>query len=268
MRKRKRKYTWFPNFGSASQNVESVPSFTGLKAQLTVPPNGDIVVALNPMVTDPPLEGEDINRDTDRLVQVLGNEYIIRRIVGRCFLSCDTPADDDPAAIFPKTFLIGVGFFVARANDTGSGGGHNTPIGSATNPEAVDNYSTLALDTDREPWMFFRTYILSSGRLSDPAGTGTVQTRPWTPSSVTTGVGGPKDNLLMSGLMSPHFDVKSMRRVRDDERLFVSFSARTLDNEFLPADGRPNTVAPEGVSMYLDYRVLGALRRAKSRSNF
>lgn len=261
MRKRRgrKKFTWLPVRGSAAR-LELVPPFNQLLAQLTVPPNGDVVTGIAPLTIDTPLEGTDITSD-DQLNEVIGSEYVVERIVGRCFLSADQPDDDAPAAINPKTFLIGAGFFVARANDSSSGGGQDTPIGSATAAERQGNYSVLSVDTVREPWMWHRTWILNTGRVT--ANLAAFQL-PF--SNLLVDVA--KHNLNMSGLMSPHFDVKSVRRVRQDERLWFAISARTLDNEWTNTGSIPNNTAVNGVTVVLDYRILGALRKAQNRSNF
>lgn len=261
MRKRRRKrYTWFPNIGSAA-TIELVEPFSQLLFTITPPANGGLVSAVSPLTIDSPLEGTAVSAD-DQLSEVLGNEYVIERIVGKCFLSCQSPADDPPGTIFPKSYLIACGFFVARANDDASGGGVNTPIGSASQPELNDNYGPLSLDTVREPWMWRRSWILSTGR---PDPNSAIRPHPF------VGLGGfglTQSNLLHgSALDGPHIDIKSVRRVRQDERLWFSVSARTLDNE-LGASGSPNTVAVDPVAGVLDYRVLGALRRARNSSSF
>lgn len=267
-RRRRAKYTWFPNLGSAAVNELTEP-YQQLFFTMDLPPNGGLVTVVNPVTIDTPLEGTDITAD-DQLVEVIGNEYVIERIVGKLFLSCQAAADDPPATIFPKTVLIGAGFAVARANDTNSGGGLNTPIGSATLTERNDNYGPLSLDTIREPWMWRRTWILSTGRAPPQAGPG-IGT-PFAPILDTTSGASsfpPTTNLLHgSALDGPHLDVKSVRRVRQDERLWFCVSARTLDNEFVAFAQLPNTVGANIVAGILDYRVLGALRKAKARSNF
>lgn len=255
-RRRRQKFTWLPNSGSSAVITEDQP-FSQLVANLTIPPDGGLVTAISIVTHDTPQEGDSLGANV-ALSTILGNEYIVKRIVGRCFLSAQAPADDPPTTVFPKTLLIGVGFFVARANDEQSGGGNQQPIGSASAAEARDNYNPLSLDTTREPWMWQRTYILSTGRAdnSDPS-----LPVPFSDFfSLTT-------NTWMSGLMSPHFDIKSARRVRQDERLFFAIGARTLDNEW-PTNHVPNQVLTSGVALVLDYRILGALRKAYNRSNF
>lgn len=263
-RKRRTRYTWFPIIGSDGPG-ETGDDFNTLHAELTIAPDGSTTVAINPLIPDVPLEGNAIPTGSPgQLVGALGQEYVIERIVGNCFLSVSGPADDAPAAVFPKTFLIGVGIFVARANDDTSGGGAGQPIGSATAAERNGNYSPLSPDPIREPWMYRNTWLLATGRQdSNP----NAQWVHFNGDGQQAGISLHTTNTYSSGKAGPHFDVKSVRRIHTDERLWLVLAARTLDNEFVPGV-QPNTVLPEGVAMVFDYRVLGALRRAHNRSNF
>lgn len=271
-RKTKRKFTWFPTIGVAGPEGTQ-DEFNGLVAELTVPPNGSTVVAINPMVPDVPMEGDEIDVNAPgQLVQAIGQEYFIERIVGNAYVGVSGPADDNPAAIFPKTIEVGLGLFVARANDADVGGGANTPIGSATLAERIENYSPLGVDAIREPWMFRRTWILNTGR-PEPSVAG--QPPIFGPNIESAGgnlhtsaFGAPKTNIWYGSLgTGPFVDVRSVRRVGNDERLFVALAARTLDGLFISGQV-PNTTLAEGVGLVFDYRVLGRLTRARGKSTF
>lgn len=273
MPKRRRKYTWFPVRGTGALDGATVgDNFNQQFFELNIPPNGDSVVGINPVVPDVPLEGDSINVDAPgQLSQALGQEYIIERIVGKLLLSVQAPADD-VGVIFPKTMLIGAGFFVARSNDEDVGGGVNTPIGSATLAEQQEHYSPLSEETIREPWMWRRVWILNTGRPNAVAATqpnafGANNTQlAGTGLSVTAGA--PPTNIQhSSALDGPHFDVKSVRRVGNDERLFFAVAARCIDRMFTVNQGT-NQVLTGGVAGVLDFRVLGALRKANNRSTF
>lgn len=181
------------------------------------------------------------------------------RIVGKLFAERKNFAfsgsqdDPDPAVLF------GAGFFVARANDLSVGGGSGTPIGSATIQERRDHYSPLDTDTVREPWIWRRTWILGlSGRAprsSTAVGpdfpTATIFTAHW---PASTGLYGS----VMDG---PHIDSKVKRRIGQDDRLWFAISAT-------PYPLGQNTSGNLNVEGYLDYRLFGALRKARSRSAF
>lgn len=266
----RRKFTWFPVVGAAGP-AETNDNFAQLIGVFGVPANGTTNTVISPVVTDVPMEGDAIDPNAPgQLVQALGQEYFLERIVGKCFLSASAPADDG-ATQFPKTILIGCSFFVARANDEDVGGGQNTPIGSASLPERVENYSPLSEDCIREPWIWRRTWILSTGRVP----TNQNVFSPFTPTvnaslaTITPGVfqdGAPTTNIHCgSGMDGPHFDSKSVRRVGNDERLWFVISVRTLDL----ALNVPGTPTNESfVALVLDYRVLGRLTRARGRSSF
>lgn len=271
-KRRKRKYTWFPVTGSAGP-AETNDNFAQLLAQHVVSPDGLTNVDISPCVPDVPMEGDDINVTAPgQLVQALGQEYFIERIVGKCFLSYTTGVDDGIVSIFPRTVLVACGFFVARANDGDVGGGAGTPIGSASLPERVENYSPLSEDAIREPWIWRRTWILSNGRpVPNPNSAGAFGL---TTTQISGGVGftnsvvqagAPTTNINQgSALDGPHFDAKSVRRVGNDERLWFVVASRTLDREFDITT--PNVAGILG--LVLDYRVLGRLTRAHNRSNF
>lgn len=273
-RKRTRKFTWFPVIGTDGPG-ETGDDFNQRMAQIPVSPNGASTVVISPLVPDVPMEGNEIATDQPgQLVQALGQEYYIERIVGKCFLSVTSGQDDPPTVVFPKVILIGCGFFVARANDQQSGGGPDTPIGSATLAERHNNYSPLSPDPIREPWMWRRVWILSSGRLP-----GNVLTAPaaFGPQQIPTfgGLGGfgvqNTNTWAPSALDGPHFDVKTVRRVGNDERLYFVIAARALDEQFNNLQTAPNTTLGDpngGVNLLLDFRVLGRLTRARNRSNF
>lgn len=266
--KRKRKYTWFPTIGAAGPG-ESFDNFNQLIAQLQVPPDGTSTVAISPVVPDVPLEGDDLDVNAPgQLVRAIGQEYLLERIVGKCFIAAAGPADDLPTTTFPKTVLVGCGFFVARANDADVGGGFNTPIGSATLAERVENYSPLSEDAIREPWIWRNVWLLNSGQLiaspnSSPfadslqvnAGTGLAVRNGGIASNVFGG----------SGMDGPFFDSRSVRRIGNDERLWFAIAARTLD--VILNIGVPNGNDTR-VSLILDHRVLGRLTRAHNRSSF
>lgn len=275
-RRRRAKYTWFPIIGSAGP-AETDDNWSTLNGLFRVEANGTTFVAINPIVPDVPLEGDDIDTSAGgQLVQAIGQEYIVKRIVGKAHLGVSGPLDDPPTTIFPKTVLIGMGIFVARANDRQVGGGQNTPIGSATAAERIENYSPLSEDVIREPWMWRRTWVLSTGRGQGGAAAAGPQFGIVANGADVSFVqhiqaGAPKTNAgYGSALDGPHFDIKSARRVRTDERLWLAIATRSLDQEFSGAvptqalDGGPGG----GVALVFDFRVLGALRKAKNRSNF
>lgn len=263
MRKRtskRRRFTWLNNLGAAGILETSNP-WPLVAGQLTVDPSGDDVTIIAPMVLDFPQEGTELTQ-TSSLADQIGSEYVIERIVGNLYASVTAPGDDEPTVINPKVVIVTAGIFIARANDADSGGGANTPIGSASALERFNNYSPMSPDTTREPWMFRRTWILASGRESNA-----FALRP-TPFAGLGGFGKQNNTDMDGGVTGPFVDVRSVRRVRNDERLFLAISGRSIDR-LVDSENPPNPGGTQTrVNVVFDYRVLGAIRRAANRSNF
>lgn len=220
------------------------------------------------------MEGSEIDPDAaGQLVQAIGQEYIIERIVGKFFCGYGT-LQPDTGAEPPQTAWVGAGLFIARAADREAGGGQNVPIGAASAIEIIENYSPLSPEVIREPWMWRRTWILSNGRAQLSGTTGGIPNPFASGVDVIPNVGplpspaAPRTNMQYGSVADgPHVDVKSVRRVGNDERLWLIVAVRTLDT--LYTGGRTPTInANAGLGFWFDYRVLGQLRRARNRSNF
>lgn len=271
--KRRRKYTWFPVIGTDGPSDDD---FSARGGQLSVLADGSTSATIIPLVPDVPMEGTEIDPDAaGQLVQAIGQEYVIERIVGKFFCAYAGPADDT-GVIFPKTAWVGAGLFVARAADRQAGGGQNVPIGAASLIEIQENYSPLSPEVIREPFMWRRTWILSSGR---PVSTPQSLQNPFSSSpqqpgfvfadqSWTFNESAPRFNGRYGSVADgPHVDVKSVRKVGNDERLWLIVAVRTLDTLFTGGQS-PTNGATSGLGFWFDYRVLGQLRRARNRSNF
>lgn len=231
-RKTRQRYTWFPNLGFQGTNPED--DFNGFPWSLTVPnTSGELSDALLfQLIPDFNPEEPDASNN---LSDFIGNEYILKRIVGKLFASFG-----GNGAAAPISIILGVGFFIARTEADNA----DVPIGAQIDAAHRKlNYGVLNNQNIREPWIWRRTWMLKD-RDNNPSGVG--------PGLDGTYAGGS----LQDG---PHIDAKSARRVRTDERVFVS----------IQAGNHGATAAATGqVDGYLDYRLLGALRKAKNRSAF
>lgn len=205
---------------------------------------GGINTLIFPVIPDPPPDGTDAADGGSPLNFIIGNEWFCERIAGSIFVGFRTP---DTGEVRPRSVLVTAGFFVARANDQGSGGGVDTPIGSASADERNSNYSPMHVDAIREPWMFRRSWML--GGAPDIA-----QAFSFFPTS----------NAFYGDVRSgTHIDVKSVRRIGQDDRLFFAVSTVALG----PRTGVEETFT-QGVQGYLDVRILGNTRRAKNDGKF
>lgn len=269
--KRRKKFAWFPILGAANVN-EQPDDLNGRTFGIPFDGSGNSVPLIFPLLPDVQQEVEQIQPDLPgQLVEALGQDYVIERIVGKFFVAATGPADD-VETLFPKIVQVSAGLFVARQADDNAGGGPNLPIGAASALEASENYSPNTDDNVRRPWMWRRDWILSTGR---PNQNIAAAPNPWAPVVTNVGIGGliafqqaPATSNIQYGsvLDGPHVDIKSVRRVRSDERLWCAVAVRALDRYFnFPS---PTVGAVSEVNGLVTLRVLGALRKTVNRSNF
>jgi len=239
-RRRRTRYQWLYNTGTIGPGANVEDTSSGRELTITTPVNATQSVSIVDLLLD---TSSDEQPTTLPLGVYQNNDYVIKRIVGKCFVNFEAGgATANPAAI------VTAGIFVARAGDADDvAGAENFPIGAAgLGAQAVDNYSPNRAETIREPWIWRRQWIL--GNPSIPAGVG-GQNYP----STSAGYGSVADG--------PHIDAKTGRRVGSDERLFFVLSSRNY----------PVNIAGDAaifIRCWLDYRVLGAMRRTKARSAF
>lgn len=218
-------------------------------------------MAISPVTFDVPREGDDL-ATTDPLITIVGNEYFLKRIVGKLHAEvrglCG-PNNAGGTARCPAV-LFGAGFFVARAADSAVGGGPNLPIGAASLAEQIEHYSPLSEDTIREPWIWRRVWTLSNFAVAKTTGTagvgGIAQLGGENFPTSTSNYGSVADG--------PHIDAKTARRIRQDERLWFVVAAANWPESTLNNDGDLSN----DLRGYLDFRLLGAMRRARQRSAF
>jgi len=271
--RRRRRGTWLPIIGTSQgepENFDLVPRFWN---QDLVSTGSSIIIF--PLIPDVPLEPGQINPNVPgQLSQQLGQEYHVQRILGTCSCSVAGLQNDPPTVIFPSILLATCGIFVARANDLQSAGGVNTPIGSASFPELHENYGVGSATTVREPWMWRRSWIFGTSFGTDN-----------TPAPGIRPFASALDFQLMNNLSrgslrdGPQVDVKSIRRIGNDERLWFTCQVQTLDS-VIDIDGNrwlnpnaagaalPNTNLPDGFAGCLDLRIFGRLVKPHNRSNF
>lgn len=254
MRRRRTRGTWFPNIGTANADEDNV---SGRQFQINFPAGSLQQTLITPLTFDQPKDDDSIGAADASLADIIGSEYVLQRIVGKIFINRaaaftivnGSNVDDQPAV------LVSAGFFVARANDAGSGGGIDTPIGSASFTELRDNYGPLERDTVREPWIWRRSWMLGLGTdggldINLPPISSANRAYPRSTSQYGS---------VMDG---PHIDSKVKRRVRQDQRLWFAVSGVPWP---IPTNIDDAQLALQG---YLDYRIFGSLRKAKNTSAF
>lgn len=252
-RRRRFKGTWLPNIGTPA-TAPSIEDMSNRYVSLAIPADSrNSILGIIPIIRDTPIEQSGFVLD-----DIVGNEYAIRRIVGKCFVAIRGALDVSAGTIgaVHGTFQVTAGFFIARAEDASIT--VDAPIGGIQ----PRDYGPEALNTIREPWIWRRQWVLSDPVLKYGApaamgaflaanATGVADALSWPPSNA--GYGSIQDG--------PHFDAKTRRRVRQDERLFFAVQARGLP---------VNTVVTQAseARVWLDYRVFGALRKARQIGTF
>lgn len=247
--RRKRRFGWMPTLGNTSSLANTRYSFLNFSVAVVndagVSPllqPGSPTLGVFPVILDRPLEaGEVENAEGDapgRLPDIIGQEWFCERIVGSLFIGLDL---GDTGQNVPNGVIVTCGFFISRAGDAASPEGAGQPIGGPT----FNSYSPAAQNAIREPWMWRRSWILGG--------------------SVTPGQGFsnfPTANAFYgSALEATKVDVKSVRRIGNDDRLFFACGTTTVASvEGDKVDGR--------ISGCLDVRVLGALRKPRPTGKF
>lgn len=263
MARRRSRGTWFPNIGS---QIGALPDATaGRQFALLLPVNStEIITGIFPLTMDVPQEGDNLTTATDTLSDIIGGEYVLQRIVGKCYIerqfvtNAATGRDNNPAV------LVAAGFFVARANDESVGGGEDTPIGSATEAERRDNYSPLEVDTVREPWIWRRTWILGNAGSGQQLNVETGGVSFAIPATIPSVAAYPRSTALYGSVADgAHIDSRVKRRVSQDNRLFFAVSAKSFPITVETANAEILSIVG-----YLDFRIFGSLRKARNSSAF
>ena len=251
-RRRKNRGTWLPTIGSPLEE-DSNFVLSGQAIQLPVLED-QIITTIIPVTADAPTYQDDQRPATSIMADVIGNEYFLDRIVGKLFLQT-RPANNGVNELWAPV-LVGAGFFVARADETVPN--HGQPVGAQTPVEENNNYSPLDGDTIREPWIWRRTWIL-----------GCANNFSWGPGGQQAALNAsswPSANYSYGSVLDgPHIDAKTKRRVGQQDRLWFAIAASFVPGLGTPGDG---LVEPMSVDAYLDYRLHGALRRARPDGKF
>jgi len=226
---------------------------SGVWGQLAIPGDGGVIFDAFPLTYDYSQSGTNVTEGLDQqpyevgLVDLTsGNEWFLKRIVGKFFAGATSDEVDSPAE-FHGLLDVAFGFIVCKTDDNGD----PTTDFSTTNP--------LARASMNDPWIWRRRWLLNpftSGFVGGNPG-GTVDTRDTYGflnfPSTTAGFG--------SAVDGPHIDQKTARRIHREERLFAVVAASRFSNFVDTQDMQ--------LDYLLDYRLLGTLapRSAGNRGN-
>jgi len=223
MRKRRSRGVWLPVIGHAITDPENEEVDISQEFAVDVPTDGSTNMGIVPLTFDTPQEQPNASVASDTMAELAGSEYIIKRILGHLHVANNSPYDNVNGG---SHFAIKVdaGFFVARAGpDAGAPLGPDAPISFGVDSDADrQNYSPGHPATAREPWMWRRTWVLGNQRKIKffEASAGSANVAPYGYF--------PAHNGIYPLTEGSRVDIKSRRRVRNDERLFLAVVARGL----------------------------------------
>jgi len=229
MRKRRRKFNWFP-INPTMSGIESPRAVTWFhqSSQITL----DLELGDSAFLTavevlpDGTQQSSTQDEGTSLRDLVEGQEYVIERIVGKVWGAIE---QDDTQDDSWKTAIIGMGLAILPYADDG---------GLTLEPE---DYNPLSADNAQNPWMWRRTWTM------------------WNNTQPNLHTLGPT-NIQNDGPEYGFVDVKSVRRVRREQRLTMCVAVDTME---IVGNG---TVAE--FAWGYDFRVLGAMRKARNSSTF
>jgi len=254
--KRRPKFTWFPVSGTNRAGDDGNAS--GREFAITLGSGADVnvpITIITPLTFDFPADPDQVDVNSPGvLAGIVGQEYVIERIVGNihAFIVPARQTGNDPGTV--ATTILGMGIFVARADDANP----SLPIGANVSSDLLNNeYGVLEQDTQREPWMFRRTWMLHN-----PAFTAAMfQTGGSIVEAFINSSGPWHTGMYGDANSGPFVDVRSVRRVGQDDRLWLALSLRAFPND------QPNTVGVlcRGI---VDLRILGQLRKARNDGKF
>lgn len=243
-RRRKPRVVWLPTFGHATSAFGEVTGgAAGISGQIQF--DSDAVIydafpvtfdqSIDPALaqTQQPVGGIYVPNLQDL---VSGNEYRLRRIVGKIFLSATSDELDDPAensALVDCAF----GFIVCKTDDDGA----PTTDFNEVNP--------LQQQSMEDPWIWRRRWLLNpygNSRTIDV--TNTALNNP------ALNLYPPTNAQYGSVADGPHIDQKTARIIHHSERLFGVVAVRGF------GWGGDLQFAGMQLSYLLDYRLLASLR--------
>lgn len=254
-KRRRRRGTWFPNIGTA--NAEGQPiedDSAGVWAELIPEGNGATTTFITELTFDHFVdEGAAADGIASRsLADFQGSEYMLQRIVGKCFVRIDQTT----AATSASAALITCGFFVAR-EDEHAGTADAFPIGGLTNGDRTAQYGIDNAGHITEPWIWRRQWLLGNNAKNN-VGTGSG------PATVHF----PQSNMLYGSVADgPHIDAKTKRHVHREDRLWFIAGCRYINDLFTDPFG-VDVVIRNQIKLHLDYRLFGTLLKARNTGTF
>jgi len=243
--------------GSTIPNGEGEPFFvTSQRFELVVSDTTLAPVAgVIPLTYDQPQEPGEQSADTHGISDFIGNEYIVHRLLGSLFIERTVNWQGDPVGVTDwPAVIVTAGFFVARAADGQSDFSDGVPVGWDTQ-DAWAEYSPQHIKNIRQPWSWRRTWVL---------GTASWGSQPQIGSPVSTGglfQSFPINNYMYGNMSDGRVDIKSRRRIHQDERYWLVVGARPMATALIAS-------SDTSVVIDIDLRMFGSLRKARNSGSF
>lgn len=232
-RRRRNRSTWLPivptTYGESTQGV------TWYEGTVTIPGGaepGDTSVIFQPLTFDDSSQQEAQTSTASLRDRVEGQDYTLDRVVGKVWMDTTLASDDQTVVEFIGCIALAV-----------------LPSDDAGNPAIpTEEYNPLFSNNAMQPWIWRRTWRLTSPYLATPA-FGPTPGYPyatWQYGSVADG---------------GHLDTKgSRRRITKEHRLYL-----------IAAAGATNVgagIEASFVQYGYDIRLIGGMRRARNSSSF
>lgn len=163
-------------------------------------PGGNIATSIAKIVIDQPASA----LPDGSLSDFEGSAYRLRRIVGKLWVGVEV----EQFTTQPSLFVVTAGFIILRVDTSGN------PLSSG------NNYHPQILDSERDPWIWRRSWLLRNNIVRDNAFTNFGGFNRDVPSF---------NGAYGSVADGPHVDAKTARIVSDEERLFLVVGFTTLD---------------------------------------
>lgn len=234
--RRKQRYTWFPiNPTFIGENSTPWTFYYGTSEVPAVIGGTPTIVAV-PILQDQDQQTGQSDDGISLRDRVEGKDYALERVVGKVWCSLSQLTADGVGEYTATQALVAMGLAILPVDD-------NTGQPSLNDRD----YDPLVADNSAAPWMWRRTWLLYNNLA--------------TPSPIFTGPTniGSYGSVMDGG----HVDVKSARRVRREQRLFWCLSVVTIGTT-----GSGDVPVSQDISWGYDFRVLGAMRKARNESTF
>jgi len=249
-RRRKPRVIWMPTYGGLNPDSDPTTAYSGIRGVLNYDTE-EVFYDAFPLTFDYSFDA--VNEQQAAAVGypqslqdiVSGNEWKLRRIVGKIILWVQGDETDSPV-VQAALCDCAVGFIVCNTYDDGA----PTTDFNEVNP--------LAQESSEDPWIWRRRWMLNPYGNPTPIGSDVSNLGLWAYSGL------PQSNVSYGSVADgPHIDQKTSRRIHRQQRLFCVVAARphmpSISSDF----------AAHSLNYFLDYRLLGSLapRSAGNRGN-